>query len=260
MGKVDDAYERMLFGIARRVTGRGLAVIVIAIYGGIGLALPLSLGWSVPWLVAANVFGSSLAGTFVLVWIVLLVQARDRRHLVEWTTDMRLLDPAEFEWLVGELFRRDGWEVEETGRQDGPDGGIDLAITKDRKRSIVQCKRWTVQWVGVDHIRSFAGALLRDGLPGSAGVYVTLSEFTSQARIEAERIGLTLLDNRDLYQLVEKWRRPEPCPTCQSPMALDRSEWGWWFRCTGLGCGGKRDLGRNPARAVELLTEHPDSY
>src|SRR5687768_11435650 len=91
MDRVDEAYERLLFGIASRVSGRGLSAIVIALYGGVGLALPLALGWSVPWLVVANVLGASLAGTLILVWIVLLVQARDRRHLIEWTTEIRHL-------------------------------------------------------------------------------------------------------------------------------------------------------------------------
>ena len=39
-------------------------------------------------------------------------------------------------------------------------------------------------------------------------------------------------------------------------MLLGRSSRGWWFRCVTPGCGGKRDLGRNPGRAVELLTEN----
>ena len=258
VGNVDDAYERLLFGIAKRVTGRGLTAIVIALYGGLGLALPLTLGWSVPWLVAANVFGTSLAGTLILVWIVLLVQGRDRRHLIEWTTDLRRLNSAEFEWFVGELFRRDGWKVEETGRQDGPDGGVDLSLTKNGRRTIVQCKRWESWPVGVEHVRAFAGALMREGLGGDAGVFVTLSNFTEQASSEAERIGLTLLDGRGLHELVDKHRRPEPCPTCQSPMVLDRSDRGWWFRCVTRGCTGKRDLGREPALAVELLTQPPD--
>ena len=46
-----------------------------------------------------------------------LVEARDRRHLVEWTTDLRLLDFEEFEWFVGELYRRKGWSVERVGRR-----------------------------------------------------------------------------------------------------------------------------------------------
>lgn len=129
-------------------------------------------------------------------------------------------------------------------------------MTRDGKRSIVQCKRWTARWVGVDDIRTFAGALLREGLQGDQGVFVTLSTFNEHARLEAQRIGLTLLDNRDLYASVEKARRPAPCPNCQGSMRLDRSDWGWWFRCIRPGCGGKRDLGRDPVRAVELLTEH----
>lgn len=63
------------------------------------------------------------------------------RHLVEWTTDIRLLDSTEFEWLVGELYRREGWAVDHVGRSDGPDGNIDLVLTRGRERRIVQCKR-----------------------------------------------------------------------------------------------------------------------
>jgi len=66
---------------------------------------------------------------------------------------------------------------------------------------------------------------------------------------------MTLLDNRDLYSRIERVRRVEPCPTCYSAMRLDRSLHGWWFRCTMPGCGGKRDLGKDRARAVEFLTK-----
>lgn len=31
------------------------------VYGGLGLALPLLLGWPVPWLVAANIVGVIIA-------------------------------------------------------------------------------------------------------------------------------------------------------------------------------------------------------
>lgn len=243
-------------GLATRVSGRTVAVIALLLYA-VGLALPLSLRWSVPYLVDANVIGTSLAASLSLGWFVVQVQARDRRHLVDWTTDLRLLDAAEFEWLVGELLRREGWRVEETGRQDGPDGNIDLRLTKDGQRLIVQCKRWTSWLVGVNDLRAFAGTLLREGLPGSAGIFVTLSDFTEQARDEARTTGLILVDNRDLYSRVEKARRREACPICQAPMVLDRSARGWWFRCIAPGCAGKRDLSNDPARAVELLTRQP---
>jgi HJR/Mrr/RecB family endonuclease len=246
-----------MVAIASRASERGILLIALALYGGIGLALPLGLGWSVWWLVSANVFGTMLAGVLLLLWIALQVQAGRRRNLLEWTTDLRRLDAAEFEWLVGELFRREGWKVEERGRQGRPDGGIDLMLTRGRERAIVQCKRWRSWQVGVEDVRSFAGVLAREGLEAKGGVFVTLSGFTEQARTEAKQLGLTLVDNIDLYTRVEKVRRPEPCPNCGAAMMLDRSPRGWWFRCVRSGCGGKRDLGRDPAQALELLTQPP---
>jgi hypothetical protein len=257
MKRFDDAIERMFFAFAKRASGRTVAVVALLLYAGIGLALPLALGWSKSWLVSANIFGTTFAGVLILVWLVVRVQARERRHLVEWTTDLRLLDAAEFEWLVGEVFHRDGWTVEETGRQDGPDGNVDLRLTKGAKTVIVQCKRWVSYLIGVEAIRAFAGTLMREGLPGTSGIFVTLSDYTEQARAEAKGIGLTLLDKHDLYARVEKVRRSEPCPTCGSSMLLDKSSRGWWFRCLATGCAGKRDLGSEPAKAVELLTQLP---
>lgn len=255
--RFDDLYERLLVGVARRASDRGIVALAGLLYGGIGLAIPLAAGWSVPWLVAANITGSMLAFSFLVMWLAIRVQEGRRRNLLEWTTDLRRLDAMEFEWLVGELFRREGWRVEETGQHGRPDGGIDLLLRRGRERAIAQCKRWTSWKVGVEDIRVFAGALAREGLPSKAGQFVTLSDFTEQARREANQLGMTLLDGVDLYARVEKVRRPEPCEICKAPMLLDRSSRGWWFRCVTPGCAGKRDLGRDPGQAVELLTEAP---
>ena len=64
-----------------------------------------------------------------LTWLFVQIQARDRRHLLESASELRLLDGEELEWLVGEVFRREGWTVLERGRQDAPDGYIDLDFT-----------------------------------------------------------------------------------------------------------------------------------
>jgi hypothetical protein len=258
MRKLEDAYEKLLLAVAKRTSERGIVLIAAVLYGGIGLALPLLARWSVPWLVFANIVGTTLAGTFLLMWLAVQIQAGRRRNLIEWTTDLRRLDSEEFEWLVGEVYRREGWTVEERGRRDRSDGGIDLVLRRGRERVIVQCKRWTAWQVGVDDIRAFGGALSREGLPRGAGVFVTLSSFTEQARAEGKQLGLTLIDNVDLYASVEKVRQPKPCPKCGSSMLLDRSPRGWWFRCIESGCDGKNDLGRDPAQALQLLTEPPE--
>ena len=255
--KFDDAFIRLLDGVATRASARMIGLLAAGLYGGLGLALPLALNWSVGWLVFANLTGTMLAGLFLLAWLVVQVQASRRRNLLEWTTDLRRLNSDELEWLVGELFRREGWKVAETGRSDGPDGGIDLVVTRTKERRLIQCKAWSARKVGVDGVRAFAGTIAREGLPKGAGVFVTLSNFTAAARDEANQMGLTLLDSAGLYARVEKVRRPEPCPVCARPLLLDRSPHGWWFRCIAQGCSGKRDLGRDPAEAVDLLTQPP---
>jgi hypothetical protein len=257
MTSLERFVDRAVTALVTRVSGRTVALISLLLYPGLGLALPLALGWSTPNLVVANVLGVTFAAVISLGWLRVQLDAQHRRHLVEWTTNLRLLSAEEFEWMVGELFRRDGWKVHETGRQDAPDGNIDLELTKGSERRIVQCKRWTARRVGVDEVRSFAGALLREGLRGSDGIYVTLSDFNDHARQEAQRTGIDVVDGRELHSRVENARRFEPCPVCQRPMVLARSEHGWWFRCVTEGCAGKRDLGSEPGRAVDLLTRRP---
>jgi hypothetical protein len=255
--RIDEAIDRFLWWVGRQ-SGTFVAVLAAATYGGAGLALPLILGWPTNWLIGANVTGTLLAGLFVLMWIANGVQANYRRRLVEWTTDLRHLNAQEFEWLVGELFRREGWTVSETGSHSGPDGNVDLRLANSQRQVIVQCKRWESWLVGVDEIRELGGTLMREGLTGDAGIFVTLSGSTDPARAEAKVLGLELIDGQDLYARLERARRPEPCPMCANPMRLGRSEFGWWFRCTSAGCKGKRDLGRDPARVVGLLVQQPD--
>ena len=148
--------------------------------------------------------------------------------------------------------------MRETGRDDEPDGNIDLELARNGQRSIVQCKRWTSQSVSVDEIRRFLGTLMREKLPGSAGIFVTLSDFTDQARREAHQSGIVLIDNVQLFSLIERVRRTEPCPDCGTSMILSKSQHGWWLRCNQSGCSGKRHLSSDPGRALELLIQPPE--
>ena len=253
----DWIWDHALIPFVTRVPGWVVAAVALALYPGIGLGLPLILGSPTNWLISINLIGVIAASVIVIGYLGVLVEAKDRRHLIEWTTDLRLLTAAEFEYLVGELFRREGWQVTETGQHDGPDGGIDLMLTRDGERRIVQCKRWTSWRVGVDDVRAFAGSLMAGGASGADGIFVTFSDFTEHARAAAKKTGMTLLDRADLFDRIERVRRQEPCPICQEPMLFDRSARGWWFRCVASGCAGKRDLGTQAGRAIELLTQPP---
>ena len=64
---------------------------------------------------------------FALVSIVAWFKGRQRRQLLERQTDIesiRDLSWQDFEVLVGEAFRRQGYAVEQSGG-GGPDGGVD---------------------------------------------------------------------------------------------------------------------------------------
>ena len=257
MREPGDFFERSLLKFVSKASGGTVATVALLLYGGGGLALPLGLGWPKVFLVEANLVGSTLAAVVSIGWLMVRVEAGDRRHLIEWTTSLRMLDSSEFEWLVGEVFRREGWTVAEVGRTDGPDGNIDLELELMGTRKVVQCKRWESWRVGVDEVRRFLGTLMREGLPAEAGIFVTLSSFTSDARREAHQAGLVLMDKVELYSRIEKVRKAEGCPECGEGMVLDRSRHGWWLRCVARGCSGKRDLGRDPARAIEQLIPRP---
>jgi len=170
------------------------------------------------------------------------------------------LSAAEFEQIVGELLRREGWDVEETGGHGEPDGNVDLRIRRGNQERLVQCKRWMSSQVGVDEVRKLAGALLREGLQRGDGILVTSSDFTrpqspkqpqpasssSEATIysadSTDAGAMELLDGSDDITAAYQCRlrnADDPGPlTIRLVDPLSKH-----------GCDGKRDLGRTPSRA-----------
>jgi restriction system protein len=246
-------------------------VLAGAVYGGLGLALPLLVHAHVPLLIGCNVMGASLGWAITLAWIFPASEARLRRQLLEQTSNLRLLSAAEFELLVAELLRREGWYVDVTGRHGDADGNVDLRIRRGERQMLVQCKQWQSWQIGVDEIRKLAGTLLREGLPGTSGMLATTSTFTPDAIAEAKQTGIELVGGDELVRRLhdagatqllagtDEIRAAYPCPNCATPMILAQSQYGWWLRCPNhdAGCKGKRDLGTDPRRALELLLTSP---
>lgn len=63
---------------------------------------------------------------------------------------------------MGEAFRMQGYRVVETGG-NGPDGGIDLILRKDREKYLVQCKQWKAFSVVVPVVRELYGVMAAKG-------------------------------------------------------------------------------------------------
>jgi restriction system protein len=105
----------------------------------------------------------------------------------------------DFEKLVGEVFRRQGFTVSGFGGQ-GPDGGVDLGLTKNGQRYLVQCKHWRKRQIGVTVVRELNGVVSAQG--AHSGFVVTGGEFSREAREFADTCGIKLIDGPALEELV----------------------------------------------------------
>ena len=107
---------------------------------------------------------------------------------------------ADFERLVSEYYRRNGFQVTREGG-NGPDGGIDLILRQKSETYLVQCKQWKAYKVGVQPVREFYGVMTARGVAG--GYFVTSGEYTEEAKTFAQGLNLTLIDGRRLRRMID---------------------------------------------------------
>lgn len=112
----------------------------------------------------------------------------------------------EFELLVGEGFRRKGFQVEELGGA-GADGGVDLVLRKGGEKHLVQCKQWRAYKVGVQVVRELYGVMAASGAAG--GFVVTSGRFTEEAREFAKGRNVELMGGDALIALIRSARGAE---------------------------------------------------
>lgn len=106
----------------------------------------------------------------------------------------------EFELLVGESFRQRGYTVKELGGA-GPDGGIDLVLTKSGETFLVQCKQWKALKVGVDVVRQIFGVMAARGATGC--FVVTSGQFTQAAVDFAKGRNIELVSGSELLSMID---------------------------------------------------------
>lgn len=123
---------------------------------------------------------------------------------------------SEFEELVADAYRRQGYTVIEND-QAGADGGTDLKLIKNGELTLVQCKNWRSNRVGVQIAREMFGVMIAE--KAKAMLIITSGEFTREALDFAKDKPLTLIDGSELIRLIEvvqtsnKDKRPI-CPKC----------------------------------------------
>lgn len=151
------------------------------------------------------VFGQYiLPGAFLIGAIVSALTRFKRKKLYDTSsrnTSDNVLDDIswqDFELLVGEHFRRQGYSVEETA--GGADGGIDLIVFKNGEKYLVQCKQWKAYKVGVKIVRELLGVMV--GVGAAGGFVVTSGEFTRDAISFANANRIELLDGKVLRRMM----------------------------------------------------------
>ena len=119
----------------------------------------------------------------------------------------------EFELLVGEAFRLQGYKVLELGGA-GPDGGVDLVLMRGKEKFIVQCKQWKAFRVGVAVVRELYGVMAANGAAG--GFVVTSGRFTDEAVAFANGRNVKLVDGSRLFGLLQQARSALPAKPHQA--------------------------------------------
>src|ERR1700734_373084 len=100
--------------------------------------------------------------------------------------------------MSGEGRSPNGPTDEEAGQ--GPDGGVDLGLTKNGQRYLVQCKHWRKRQVGVTVGRELNGVVSAQGAHG--GFVVTGGEFSREALEFSKSSGIKLIDGPSLEELI----------------------------------------------------------
>ena len=118
--------------------------------------------------------------------------------------DIHTLSGQEFESVIKALLLEMGFEAELT--EVTGDGGIDLIAKLDKPfvcgRYLFQCKRYSENnLVGAPEVRDFYGAVMADR--AMKGIFITTSDFTTQAQEFAAQSGIELVNLSKLRQLFE---------------------------------------------------------
>ena len=166
----------------------------------------------------------------------------------------------DFEHLLGEAYRRKGFHVQDnTGT--GADGGIDLTLSKEGEKYLVQCKNWKTKSVGVPVVRELYGVVTAENASG--GIIVCSGNFTRDASTFAHGKPIELVAGAELVRLIgdvqtqpkvetvstaPKLSTEPSCPTCSSPMVKRTAKRGktagtvFWGCSQFPKCRGTRQL------------------
>lgn len=135
------------------------------------------------------------------------------------------LDPREFERVVADYYRRQGYKVEHCGTGSGRsrfDGGIDLKMYRDGEYTIVQCKRENALQVTHNVGHELLGVLMTER--ADRAFVVNAGEFTRAAwNAAARNPQLELVDGDRLREMLPEYAVAVPQPTTSATSTNDEA-------------------------------------
>ncbi len=121
-----------------------------------------------------------------------------------WHDDLSRLTWQEFERLIAEYYRAQGYEVNHVGTaatNAKADGGIDLKLYKAGKYIVVQCKHWNALQVEHNGMHELLGVMITQ--KADSAIIVSSGEFTAAAKRAASKTErIELIDGIALRQLL----------------------------------------------------------
>lgn len=176
--------KRSLFSILSEQPWWVSLLVAMALFAGVQLILPpLAPFVALPFVAIAIYFA----------WQQL--RGISPAKVVERLAAVRAMPWENFGPLVSEAYRQRGYAVEEARS-----GAFDFKLRKQGQITLVQCRRWKVNQVGVGPVRELYGAM--DKHEAFNCVCIAAGEFSDSAREFAAGKPVTLLNGPALAKLV----------------------------------------------------------
>jgi restriction system protein len=122
--------------------------------------------------------------------------------------ELKALSWHEFELLIAETYRSEGYSVTEMGGS-GPDGGIDLTATAPNgEHYLIQCKHFKTSKVGVKIVREMLGVLAKEG--AHQAVVIATGAYTKDAINFAQGQSIELIDGPRLIERIQTYKAQTP--------------------------------------------------
>ncbi|MDC0157066.1 restriction endonuclease [Verrucomicrobia bacterium] len=196
-----------------------------------------------------------------------------RMKLLWNTALLKAIEWKRFEEVVAKYFELRGFKAKETG--NGPDGGIDIELYRDKSKdavTLIQCKSQK-QKVAESQVRDFYGAITKKGIEN--GLFATTSSFTNPAKKFAQDTPIELLSNYELvsrfnslckenlkelldYALIGDSTTPS-CPTCGNKLIQKTKSTVYWG-CPQKGCSGWMRADKKHAEKATLVEEFKTKF